>query len=121
MFTGDTTTTQPSSDSDDTMNSETVLEARTDATVRLAAVTLPPKRRIKPVHDTPIIAAPLPMPERLPFVRHTRMKRSGRMPVRWKGQKAPAAWISPEILSTFNEAMGALGKSAVKQPAHAAA
>jgi hypothetical protein len=114
-----TTSAQPFSDSDDTMNSE--VPAATEGTVRAVMKTLAPKRRMKIVRDIPVIAIPLPTPERSPFVRHTRMKRSGRMPLRWRGQKTPSVWISPEILSTFNEAMGALRTSQTKQAAHAAA
>jgi hypothetical protein len=103
------------------MNSELTPQAAAEETVRPAMITLAPKRRMKTVRDTPIMAIPLPTPERSPLVRHTRMKRSGRMPLRWRGQKTPSVWISPEILSTFNEAMGALGTSPAKQAAHAAA
>jgi len=108
LFIGDTTTAHAFCDSDETMNSEITSEAESEATVRAPTTTLTPKRRMKPVDDTPKIELPLEISAPSPSARRMRMKRSGRMPLRWKGQETPAVWISSEILSPFKEAVGAL-------------
>jgi hypothetical protein len=103
------------------MNSDVSLNQPTDP-VRRAVVTLPPKRRSKFVHQTEPIA-PLPIPAVSPFARQSRMKRSGQMSLYWRTESSErnTVRISPEILSAFHEAIGALGKSTAKQPAQAAA
>src|SRR5947199_3485183 len=108
-------------DSDVQMNPETTSQAPTAETVRPPAIALTPKRRIKPVSEAPIIAIPAPTAEQSGSLRRTRMKRAGRMPECWKGTERPAAWISPQILSTLREATGALGKSKSKRTTNAAA
>jgi hypothetical protein len=106
------------------MISGTIFEQTTDATLRRAAVTLPPKRRSKVVSET-AEAEGMPAPTVPHFPRHHRLKRSGRMSLSWRtgsdDQGMNTVRISPEILSAFNNAIGAFGESPARHPAHAAA
>jgi hypothetical protein len=104
------------------MISGTDLEATAEKTLRRAVVSLPPKRRSKFVCETPSHEEALPAVGG--FARRPRMKRSGPMSLHWRGvpneESKNAIRVSPEILSAFNRAIGALGQSPAK-PAHATA
>ena len=103
------------------MISGTSLE-QADTTLRRAVVTLAPKRRSKFVQATEPTAES-PVAAVSPLVRRPRMKRSGQMSLYWRtgSSELNAVRVSPEVLSAFHEALGALGKSPLKQTAHAAA
>lgn len=96
----------------------------TEMMPRRAVVMLPPKRRSKLVSET-AKAEEMPAPTVPQFPRRQRMKRSGRMTLSWKtgsdNSEINAVRIQPEILSAFNNAIGALGESSTKHPAYAIA
>ena len=102
----------------------TNLEQAAETGQMRAVVTLSPKRRSKFVPGRPTVE-PLPKPVVPIFSRRPRMKRSGPMSLHWRSgpeeQRANTIRISPEILSAFNSAIGALGKSSPKVPIHVAA
>lgn len=106
------------------MISGTNLTETPETTLRRAVVTLPPKRRSKFVCETegtaPQSASTAPT-----FSRRPRMKRSGQMSLYWRNgsddEHANTVRVSPEILSAFNRAIGALGAIPTKTPAHAMA
>jgi hypothetical protein len=105
------------------MISATDLEQTANTGLRRAVVSLPPKRRSKFTGETaPAVAAPAPV---VGSSRHPRMKRTGQMSLHWRNgsdeQQLGTIRISPEILSAFNKAIGALGSSSGKRAAHAAA
>jgi hypothetical protein len=81
------------------MISETSLSETASTTLRRAVVTLPPKRRSKLLRETTTIA-PVPIPA--VSHRHSRMKRSGQMSLRWRtgshDQHPSTIRVSPEIL-----------------------
>jgi hypothetical protein len=106
------------------MISGTNVDETTNLVVRPTAVKLLPKRRSKFVCDAPV-AGPVPGPIVPVFSRRPRMRRSGPMSLQWRNGSADQGTntvrISPEILSAFNNAIGALGKSSGKHPLHAVA
>ena len=67
----------------------------------------------------------MPIPTVLSHARPPRMRRSGPMSLHWRNSSDEhglgTVRISPEILSAFNKAIGALGGIPGKQPAHALA
>jgi hypothetical protein len=102
----------------------TNLQQATETAQRRPAVTLPPKRRSKFAADRRGQES-LPAPVLPVFSRPPRMKRSGPMSLQWRSgsddQRTNTIRISPEILSAFNNAFGALRKASSKQAIHAAA
>lgn len=123
IFSGNTAIRQSFSEWDVNMISATDLEQTPNTAMRRAVVTLPPKRRSKFTGETATAAA-VPVPA-TGFSRHPRMKRTGQMSLHWRNgsdeQQLGTIRISPEILSAFNKAIGALGSPSVKRAAHAAA
>jgi hypothetical protein len=114
MFSGDTATGQPISESDVNMISGTNLGETAETNLRRAVVTLAPKRRSKFVCET-VAPVSQPVPIIPTFSRRPRMKRSGQMSLHWRNgsdeQRTNTVRISPEILSAFNKAIGPFGKS----------
>ena len=105
------------------MNSGPDLEPAAAKAVRRAVVSLAPKRRSKCFSETSAdetTVAPI-----VGLSRRPRMKRSAPMSMSWRGiseqECANSTRVSPEILSTFNRAIGALGQSTTEPPAHATA
>ena len=123
IFGSDTAIQQPFSESDVNMISGTDLSETAGTTLRRAVVTLAPKRRSKFVCEKDE-ATPLPVPTIPAQSRRPRMRRSGQMSLSWRtgsdDRGMNTVRISPEILSAFNNAIGALGAPA-KTPAHAVA
>src|SRR5947209_6916518 len=106
------------------MVSVTDLKQSADAVLRRAVVTIPPKRRSKFIAEA-AADENLRLPAPSGVSQHRRMRRSGQMSVHWRNhcqdQSQNSVRISPEILSAFNTAIGALGKSPAKQPIDASA
>lgn len=102
----------------------TNLNQAAESAQRRPVVTLPPKRRSKFAADRRAQES-LPVPVVPIFSRPPRMKRSGPMSLQLRNgsddQQTNTIRISPEILSAFNRAIGALGKPSSKQAIHVAA
>jgi hypothetical protein len=124
MLARDTAGWRVFSESKNSMNPETEVKSPIGEIIRPALVTLAPKRRCKFVSATVATAAP-PVSIVPQFPRRARMRRSGQLSFHWRNvsneERSNTIRISPEILSAFNGAFGALGKSSAKQEAHAAA
>jgi hypothetical protein len=105
------------------MNTGTDLKQTAEAALPRPVLNLRPKRRTKPVCETARIVEARPVSTVPGPSRRPRLKRSGQMLIQWRsGAEHPnIARISPEILSAFNHAIGALATSPAKQPAHALA
>lgn len=108
------------SESDVSMVTGTDLTETAGTTLRRAVVNLPRKRRSKSVCET-VEAEPTPVAVAPSLSRRARMKRSGPMSLQCRkdsdDQQPNKVRISPEVLSTFDQAIGTFGKSSAKHAA----